>query len=662
MCDHQIESNMNKNPRILLLTLLAALVLGSTTMAQQFTTQPEYPKPGESFTVTYDPTGGPLQGLEISVSTYVIDIDDEPPLQAIEVEWKNENGKLTAQIPTEETTRLVVFSFKNEEQDKKDNNQNTGYKVQLYDKSRNPVAGSNGAKAMMYARYFDFAGIDQNNVKALNLLKREFKEHPVSATYEPLLSLYAFLAKTEKDEEALAFVRKKAEEYASVRKNDEDKLNLAYGLFKVLEDQDQLEKLEKKIVRKFPSGRVALVKADSEFRSLETLAEKEAFYQKAIKSFDITSDTRKILDSWIMEIARLYAQQKNWSKFEQYLDMLSNAYNAVNMLNNYAWDLAGGGLDGKPENLEIAARLSKKSLDLLDEEMKTMANRPEYFTSAEWKENLNYSKAIYADTYALILYKQGKPKEALDYQELSCEAYHWNDPEINERYCVYHEKALGKPAETEAILERLIAKGKSTPAMKEQHKRLFMANNTLETAYQKFMNLIDEKVRESIKQELRKKMIDEPAPAFTLKNLKGEEVDLESLRGKVVVLDFWATWCGPCKASFPGMQKAVDKFANDPNVVFLFVDTWENTDDMAKKAGDFIKANNYTFNVLLDTENKVVRDYGVRGIPTKFVIDKEGRIRFKSVGFGGSTDALVDELTFMIELAGHTNGAVSSVP
>jgi hypothetical protein len=61
---------------------------------------------------------------------------------------------------------------------------------------------------------------------------------------------------------------------------------------------------------------------------------------------------------------------------------------------------------------------------------------------------------------------------------------------------------------------------------------------------------------------------------------------------------------------------------------------------------------NYPFYVLMDNDNKMVADFNVSGIPTKFVIDKEGKIRFKSIGFSGSDDALMDELTTMIELAG----------
>jgi peroxiredoxin len=83
----------------------------------------------------------------------------------------------------------------------------------------------------------------------------------------------------------------------------------------------------------------------------------------------------------------------------------------------------------------------------------------------------------------------------------------------------------------------------------------------------------------------------------------------------------------------------------------VFIDTWENVDNKKKNAVDFIANNKYTFEVLLDNDNKVVDQFGVDGIPSKFVIDKYGMIRFKSVGFDGNDDKLVNEITAMIDLA-----------
>jgi peroxiredoxin len=99
------------------------------------------------------------------------------------------------------------------------------------------------------------------------------------------------------------------------------------------------------------------------------------------------------------------------------------------------------------------------------------------------------------------------------------------------------------------------------------------------------------------------------------------------------------------------MQKMVNKYKEDPNIKFVFIDTWEKGENKKKEAADFITTNKYSFHVLLDNEDKVVAQFKVDGIPTKFVIDKNGNIRFKAVGFDGSDDKLVDELTAMIELA-----------
>ena len=115
---------------------------------------------------------------------------------------------------------------------------------------------------------------------------------------------------------------------------------------------------------------------------------------------------------------------------------------------------------------------------------------------------------------------------------------------------------------------------------------------------------------------------------FSLKNTEGKTVTLSSLANKVVIIDFWATWCVPCRASFPAMQEIVSKYRDDSSVAFLFIDTWENKpeNEMVKAAIAFIKTNQYSFNVLIDTHNKAILDYKVEGIPAKFIIDKKGDI------------------------------------
>lgn|SRR5690606_21070807 len=146
------------------------------------------------------------------------------------------------------------------------------------------------------------------------------------------------------------------------------------------------------------------------------------------------------------------------------------------------------------------------------------------------------------------------------------------------------------------------------------------------------------------------------APAFSLKDLNGNEVSLVDLKGKVVVLDFWATWCAPCVKSFPAMQMAVDQYKEDPGVTFLFINTWERHNNPTEFVQTFMNKKGFDFTVLVDEKdpvskrNPVVERYGVTGIPFKLIIDPEGNIRHKIVGFmPGDNQAQVQELATLIE-------------
>jgi thiol-disulfide isomerase/thioredoxin len=206
---------------------------------------------------------------------------------------------------------------------------------------------------------------------------------------------------------------------------------------------------------------------------------------------------------------------------------------------------------------------------------------------------------------------------------------------------------VDKPAAVVASLSTYIAKGQSDSVMDAQFKRLYKGDKSVEDAYAAL-----ELQAKALKQaEMVKTIMHTPASAFTLVDLDGQKVSLDSLKGKTVVVDFWATWCGPCKASFPAMQKLVDRYKDDKSVAVLFVDTWETADDKKKNATDFMHKSPYTFHVLLDNDNKVVAGYEVGGIPTKFVIDPSGVTRFKAVGFNGNTDDTVAELDAMIKVA-----------
>jgi len=152
-------------------------------------------------------------------------------------------------------------------------------------------------------------------------------------------------------------------------------------------------------------------------------------------------------------------------------------------------------------------------------------------------------------------------------------------------------------------------------------------------------------------------MLNRPAPAFSLRDLDGHAVSLSDYKGKVLVLDFWATWCRPCRMSFPAMQMLMDKYKADPDVRFLFVDTREKSDTTVDLARKILAENHYTFPVALDqwrdgaNKDKVLKEFGGQAIPLKLVIDKQGVVRFLELGYNpnGAPEDFVSEFSEQIE-------------
>lgn len=125
------------------------------------------------------------------------------------------------------------------------------------------------------------------------------------------------------------------------------------------------------------------------------------------------------------------------------------------------------------------------------------------------------------------------------------------------------------------------------------------------------------------------------APAFQLPT-DGETVSLEKLRGKVVYLDFWASWCSPCRKSFPWMNQIQSKY-KDKGLVVLAV----NLDKSKDKADSFLKEFDRNFVVAFDPEGKTAENYKVMGMPSSYLIDRNGQLQMSHIGFRESdTDKL----------------------
>ena len=124
------------------------------------------------------------------------------------------------------------------------------------------------------------------------------------------------------------------------------------------------------------------------------------------------------------------------------------------------------------------------------------------------------------------------------------------------------------------------------------------------------------------------------APNFTLQTLNGEKFTLSELKGKKVVLNFWATWCPPCKKEMPHLQKYYEEDAKEDNAIIVAVNLThtERSLDEIKTVEQFVESYDLTFPIPLMEENGVDKLYQIMTIPSTFMIDSEGRIQHHIVG------------------------------
>lgn len=319
-------------------------------------------------------------------------------------------------------------------------------------------------------------------------------------------------------------------------------------------------------------------------------------------------------------------------------------------------------LDHDQIGFDEAFKYSGKLVKYIERDtIKREGENSQFYTPAQWKERiLSFSVPAFKG-HAVLLHKAGKDKEALEWLRKIKDQPAANTANFMDIYArVLIKNKLFPDAIN--IAEVAARANKATPALidilKDEYIRKHGSDKDF-NAYFNAMKNVDGQNEEY--EKLKAQMTRKEAPNFKLEKMGGGNADLSKMKGQIVVLDFWATWCGPCKEALPGMQMAVDKYKEDKNVQFYFIATQEIRPDYRQAIGQFMKSKNYQLQVLFDakdkntnkldeTYNKYVKAMGFSGIPAKFIIDQHGVIRWMGSGYNGSPSALADEMSFIIEL------------
>lgn len=627
-----------------ILSAVLALAMGGA-QAQSIKFSPATPVAGQPLSFEYDPKGSKIEKLA-DISCQVRTFFSRDYSKAVTVPLVKEGDIYKGQFTPLDSTNLAFFAFSSG--GTMDENPN-GYFTKFY-KNGEPTAMSYFLEGYLYTTVGNMLSkMKKDQQLGIVAYDKAFAADPeLKDRYlsNRLLAGYN-LDKAKGEKEIYDYISI----YNAKEPTEKNMMQVGY-LYNIIKKKQSADSVFALVNKKYPKGNYAYNKSVSAIYSEKDAAKMEEKLKALITNFDLDpskkADADK-LEGLYAQVATGYGLAKNNEKFEVYSNKVSNKITLASIYNTYAW--AGA---EKKENMPFSAKISKKSLELL-EEAKNEPVPPYYPSKETYIKGIESNYASYADTYALLLDQLGNSAEALKYQEKAVNMNNFSSPDMNVRFVSFLKKN-NKNQEVVKYAEQFIKDGQGTDQMKADLKGAYKGAQPFDAYYA----ALEKEAIAKERAKFEKEMINRPAPAFALTNLKGEKVALASLKGKVVIVDYWATWCGPCVASFPGMQKAVDKYKNDPNVVFLFVNTWQTEENREKVVKDFMATTPYTFNVLLDTKNKqdpskfdVIDSYNLNndGIPQKYIIDGKGNIRFKKVGFSGSAEGTVKELDMMIDLA-----------
>jgi thiol-disulfide isomerase/thioredoxin len=596
------------------------------------------PKRGAEITIEYqihanDPAA-PKAGTALHATTYQFTAANDIPT-AVEVSLVKEGERYAGRfLPIPDAVFILVKVGTGTWYD---TNRDAYWTVMVHDE-RGPVLGAQYRNALScLGQLPENCRRKEDPAELFDMLDGEVRSHPQNALGRVSRDLMSLQAKDMTQAEVTADLTALTKGM-KLPPTVSDALALSQA-YQYLQQPQEADRVLAEASQRFPGSEIGEQRALSQLQRSESV---EVFMQRArqfLIDYPKSSARINLMQAMVKTAADQSRIELLQSAFAQIPALPPQiAYNAANYL-------------GAVDSLRSTA-LEMADVGIRNATTEQSTSRPGYIGPSEWAEMCRVNVSNLWFVKGAILAAMGRTEEAMADMQKSIDVGGTQADANTYSMYVGMLRSAGKNAEAISIAEKAMAAGAASAQVTTTWRELMRARGATDADISDRDAELKKQAISVARERMVKEMLNQASIQGTFTTLDGKPVSLSDWKGKVVIVDYWATWCGPCRQSFPSMQKLYEKYRSNPNVVFAIVNVWERDKqkDRPTIVREFLQQNtSYTFPMYIDPTDEVVSRFGVTGIPTKFYIGKDGRIQFKEVGYLPE-EQFLDVATKKIEL------------